>query len=80
MKTTSPEGGVYFFVFEREDADRDAADLVVADRDEVVVRAFFVFAAFDDADEVAFLEVVRFFDDFKDGSAEDPGVEASETF
>lgn len=78
-QTTTPKGAIYFFVFEREDADRDAADLVVADRDELVVRAFFVFDAVDDADEVAFLEVFFLADDFEDGSAEEPGVEASET-
>lgn len=80
VETASPESAVYDFFFEREDADRDAADLVVADGDELVLRAFFGRDAFDDADEVAFLEVVRFFDDFEDGSAEDPGMEAAETF
>ena len=81
MEASLPEAGVDFFFLEREDADGDAADLVVPEGDELfLLRLAFALAAdFDDADEVAFFEIFRFvFDDFVDSSTEDPGVEASE--
>lgn len=81
-ETALPEDAVYCFFFEREDADGDAADLVVADGDELVLRlAFRLGDGFEDVDEVAFFELLVFFaDDFVDGSAEDPGVVSAETF
>lgn len=81
MEASLPEAVVDFFFFEREDADGDAADLVVPEGDELFLLrlAFGLAADFDDADEVAFFEVFRFvFDDFVDGSTEDPGMETSE--
>lgn len=82
MEAALPERAVDDFFFEREDADGDAADLVVTDGEELfLLRLRFAgVACLDDADEVAFFEVFRWvFDDLVDGSAEDPGMEASET-